>query len=132
MPERFTLQIERQGDWFVGSCPEVPGANGQGRTVMSCSRNLVQAIALLLEEEEPVPVTATVEVEAGGNATSYKVELLESLEGFSVGCPELPGCFSQGDDKEEALENIRSAIKDYVEVARGLKPQSGPPFVRVA
>jgi predicted RNase H-like HicB family nuclease len=44
----------------------------------------------------------------------YKVELIPSEEGFAVGCPDLPGCWSQGATEEEALENIKSAIVDYL------------------
>ena len=44
----------------------------------------------------------------------YKVVLKESEEGFSVSCPGLPGCWSQGRTEEEALENIRSAIHEYL------------------
>jgi predicted RNase H-like HicB family nuclease len=47
---------------------------------------------------------------------TYRVALLESDEGFSVSVPGLPGCLSQGRTKEEALENIRSAIQEYLEV----------------
>jgi predicted RNase H-like HicB family nuclease len=35
-----------------------------------------------------------------------------------VECPSLPGCISQGQTKEEALENIREAIDLYVESLR--------------
>jgi predicted RNase H-like HicB family nuclease len=45
---------------------------------------------------------------------NYKVVLHESDEGFSVSCPGLPGCWSQGDTEEEALENIRVAIQEYL------------------
>jgi predicted RNase H-like HicB family nuclease len=45
---------------------------------------------------------------------TYKVRLQESEEGYSVSCPGLPGCWSQGDTEEEALENIRSAIQEYL------------------
>ena len=44
----------------------------------------------------------------------YKVVLLESDEGFSVSCPGLPGCWSQGRTEEEALENIQDAIAEYL------------------
>lgn len=36
--------------------------------------------------------------------------------GFSVSCPALPGCHSQGETIEEALENIRDAISGCVDV----------------
>jgi predicted RNase H-like HicB family nuclease len=45
----------------------------------------------------------------------YKVVLRESEEGFSVSCPGLPGCWSQGKTEEEALANIREAIREYLE-----------------
>ena len=48
---------------------------------------------------------------------TYQVELRQSDEGYSVRCPALPGCWSQGDSVEEALENIRDAIREYRAVA---------------
>lgn len=48
-------------------------------------------------------------------AMRYKVVLQESEEGFSVSCPGLPGCWSQGKTEQEALENIRDAIREYLE-----------------
>ena len=50
----------------------------------------------------------------------YSVALVQTEEGFSVSCPGLPGCWSQGATEEEALENIREAIQEYVAVAREL------------
>ena len=47
---------------------------------------------------------------------TYKVVLIRSEEGYSVSCPSLPGCASQGDNEEEALNNIRDAIREYLEV----------------
>ena len=46
----------------------------------------------------------------------YKVVLKESEEGFSVSCPGLPGCWSQGSTEKEALENIQDAIVEYLAV----------------
>ncbi len=46
----------------------------------------------------------------------YRVVLRKSEEGFSVSCPGLPGCWSQGKTEEEALTNIRDAIREYLEV----------------
>jgi predicted RNase H-like HicB family nuclease len=45
---------------------------------------------------------------------NYKVVVHESEEGFSVSCPGLPGCWSQGETEAEALENIQSAIREYL------------------
>ncbi|MFN2453041.1 MAG: type II toxin-antitoxin system HicB family antitoxin [Pyrinomonadaceae bacterium] len=45
---------------------------------------------------------------------NYKVRLQKSDEGYSVSCPGLPGCWSQGETEVEALENIHDAIKDYL------------------
>ena len=50
MHNEFTAIIEQDEDWFVGYCPEIPGANGQGRTVEECRENLAEAIALILED----------------------------------------------------------------------------------
>lgn len=45
---------------------------------------------------------------------TYKVLIHESEEGYSVSCPGLPGCWSQGETEEEAIENIQDAIKEYL------------------
>ena len=50
MHNEFTAIIERDGDWFIAYCPEVPGANGQGRTREQSRGNLAEAIAPILED----------------------------------------------------------------------------------
>jgi predicted RNase H-like HicB family nuclease len=50
MLSRFTAIIERDGKWYVGYCPEVPGANGQGRTTKKCKESLSEAISVILED----------------------------------------------------------------------------------
>jgi predicted RNase H-like HicB family nuclease len=44
----------------------------------------------------------------------YKIVLEKSEEGYSVSCPGLPGCWSQGATEEEAIENIQDAIQEYL------------------
>ena len=44
----------------------------------------------------------------------YKIVLQKTDEGYSVSCPGLPGCWSQGETELEALENIRDAIGEYL------------------
>ncbi len=46
----------------------------------------------------------------------YKIALHKSDEGYSVSVPGLPGCWSQGETEQEAIENIKSAIQEYLEV----------------
>ena len=46
----LTAEIHRDGAWFVAFCPEVPEANGQGRTRQDCLASLREAILLLMED----------------------------------------------------------------------------------
>jgi predicted RNase H-like HicB family nuclease len=46
----FTAVIERDGEWFIAYCPELPGANGQGKTKEECLDSLKEAIVLILED----------------------------------------------------------------------------------
>jgi len=50
MHNEFTAIIEKDEDWFIAYCPEIPGANGQGRTIEECKKNLADAIALILQD----------------------------------------------------------------------------------
>jgi predicted RNase H-like HicB family nuclease len=50
----------------------------------------------------------------------YAVSLKKTEEGFSVWVPGLPGCWSQGATEEEALDNIKDAIREYLSAAREL------------
>ena len=50
MTNQFTAIYEKDGDWYVGYCPEVPGANGQGKSKEECRESLVEAIKLILED----------------------------------------------------------------------------------
>ena len=51
---------------------------------------------------------------------TYRVRLEKTDEGYAVWCPGLPGCVSEGNDEQEALENIRVAILEYLAVAEEL------------
>jgi len=50
MRNEFTAITERDGEWFIAYCPEIPGANGQGKTKEECLENLSEAIELILED----------------------------------------------------------------------------------
>ena len=63
---------------------------------------------------------------------NYRVILRKSDEGYSVSCPELPGCWSQGATEEEALANIQVAIREYVAAAEELSRDAETRVVEVA
>ena len=44
----------------------------------------------------------------------YRVTLIEHEDGVSVSCPALRGCHSQGKNREEALVNIKDAIREWL------------------
>lgn len=50
MHNEFTAIIEKDDDWYIAYCPEIPGANGQGKTIEECKQNLSEAIALILAD----------------------------------------------------------------------------------
>jgi predicted RNase H-like HicB family nuclease len=50
MRHEFTAVYEQDGDWVIAYCPEVPGANGQGRSKVEARKSLADAIALILED----------------------------------------------------------------------------------
>jgi len=50
MQNEFTAIVEQDGSWFVASSPEVPGANGQGKTREESLESLAAAIELILED----------------------------------------------------------------------------------
>ena len=60
---------------------------------------------------------------------TYLIALHKTDEGYSVSCPVLPGCWSQGRTEDEAIENIKSAIQDYLSVDDDSTPL---PEVRLA
>jgi predicted RNase H-like HicB family nuclease len=53
----------------------------------------------------------------------YPVVLIQSEEGYAVGCPAIPGCWSQGETREEALANIQDAIREVLAVKQELEWQ---------
>jgi len=62
----------------------------------------------------------------------YKVSLKKTKEGYAVWVPGLPGCWSQGKTKKEALENIKDAIKAYLETVGDLTKGKEFRYVEVA
>ena len=61
---------------------------------------------------------------------NYHVTLVESEEGSAVWCADLPGCNSQGAIREEALENIRIAISEYLAAQPEIEKRFGTRVTR--
>ncbi len=50
MRNEFTAIIERDGEWYIAYCPEIPGANGEGKSKDEARESLAEAIALILKD----------------------------------------------------------------------------------
>mgnify|MGYP003423144923 FL=1 len=61
----------------------------------------------------------------------YQVNLKKIEEGYAVWVPGLPGCWSQGQTEKEALENIKDAIKTYLETVEELSKDKVSRYVEV-
>jgi len=71
MRNEFTAIVERDGRWFIAYSPEIPGANGQGKTKADCLKSLSEAIDLILEDRRDdglrgLPANAVQELVAVG------------------------------------------------------------------
>jgi len=62
----------------------------------------------------------------------YRVYVKHNDEGYAVWCPMLPGCWSQGENEQEALENIKEAIHDYLLTLDEINPDAESRYVDVA
>jgi predicted RNase H-like HicB family nuclease len=50
MHNEFDAIIEKDGEWYIAYSPEIPGANGQGKSKELCLKSLSEAIELILED----------------------------------------------------------------------------------
>ena len=62
----------------------------------------------------------------------YTVIFHRTEEGISVSVPGLPGCWSEGDTEEEALENIQDAIQEYLAAVKEMNLDQETHEVEVA
>lgn len=50
MKHEFTAIFEQENGWYIAYCPEIPGANGQGRSKEEARASLAEAISLILKD----------------------------------------------------------------------------------
>lgn len=80
---KFTARIERDGEWFIATTPEVPGANGQGRTREECVENLAEAIELIQLDRGGSPRSGWEDAFAEMHARGDDVLLDGDVQGLS-------------------------------------------------
>jgi len=52
MKNEFTAVIERDSNWYVAYCPEIEGANGQGKSKEEARNSLTEKISLILRDHQ--------------------------------------------------------------------------------
>ena len=62
MALRFQMEYWKDGRWFVGRLPQVPGVFSQGATVAELEENILDAYRMMLEERDPTPAERVVEI----------------------------------------------------------------------
>ena len=60
MSVRFRLEYWKDGKWFVGRLPQVPGVFSQGATLRELEENIRDAYRLMLEEQVSSPAPTSV------------------------------------------------------------------------
>ena len=76
MHNEFTAIVEREDEWFIACCPEIPGANGQGKTKSDAIKSLSEVIDLILEDRRAdalrgLPEDAEQDIVAVGGNTPH-------------------------------------------------------------
>jgi predicted RNase H-like HicB family nuclease len=61
----------------------------------------------------------------------YRIKIKQNHEGFAIWCEDLPGCASQGETELEAIENIKIAIEEYLEVQEELRKDEKLIFLEI-
>ena len=65
------------------------------------------------------------------SSMKYRVVLINNDEGYAVGCPALDGCWTQGATREEAISNIKTAIREVLEVTAELEADAEADSLRL-
>ena len=135
MINEFTVVFERDEDWYVAYCLELPGANSQGKTKAEARENVAEAIALLLEVRRedgrrglPPEAEQDVIVVETPLSNEFTAVVEWGEEWYISYCLEVPAN-GQGKTKAAARENMAEAIPLVLELRRedgrrGLPPEA--------
>ena len=126
---KYRVLLHKSEEGYFAVSPSFPTCNALGATAedaLETVQDLIQDaitvreglrwdFALSANEIRAVDVEVGSQKEIG---LQYEIKMIRHTEGYSVSCPMLPGCFSQGDTVEEALANIQIAIREWLIVAQ--------------
>jgi predicted RNase H-like HicB family nuclease len=88
-----------------------------GFSILGLAAGIGLYVVIRTEINRVVASTAPAELYClHGVPMKYRIALHKSEEGYGVSVPGLPGCWSQGTTEDEAVENIRNAIREYLSV----------------
>ena len=127
---KYRVLLQKSEEGYTAVCPGLPESKARGATAEEALANIELEIAGSVTEREgwfwqdvrdgeelreiEVAVGERMDAGRGGSAMRYDIKMIKHSEGYSVSCPMLPGCFSQGDSEEEALANIQIAIREWL------------------
>ena len=143
---KYRVLLHKSEDGYTAVCPGLPESKAQGATAKEALENIQYEISGSISEREglfwekvvadeelrevDVDVARQLDTGRGGSAMRYEIEMVKSPEGYSVSCPMLPGCLSEGHTLEEAMENIQIAIREWLIYAQELL-LLGTPSIKV-
>ena len=143
---KYRVLLHKSEEGYVAVCPGLPDSRALGATAEEALDSIRYEISGSITEREgafweevvgdeelrevDVDVAWQLDTGRGGSANRYEIEMLKSSEGYTVSCPTLPGCISEGETFEEALENIQIAIREWLIMLQELL-LLGTPLIKV-
>ena len=143
---KYRVLLHKSEEGYVAVCPGLPDSRALGATAEEALDSIRYEISGSISEREgafweevvgdeelhevDVNVAWQLDTGRGGSAKRYEIEMLKSSEGYTVSCPTLPGCISEGETFEEALENIQIAIREWLIMLQELL-LLGTPLIKV-
>ena len=126
---KYRVLLHKSDKGYFAVSPNFPTCNALGATAeeaLETVQDLIQDVITVREglrwdftpgadEIRAVDVEVKSQKEI---SLQYEIKMIKHAEGFSVSCPMLPGCFSQGETIEEGLANIQIAIREWLIVAQ--------------